>query len=53
MDALTVGGSENGGGVEHVSQMGSEDLDVFSDDGAGISTPTSWTDVGSQISEEY
>ena len=38
---------------EHASQMGSEDLDVLSDDGAGISTPDSWTEVGSQVSEDY
>ena len=38
---------------EHVSQIGSDDLDVLSEVGPGISTPGSWTDVGSQISEEY
>ena len=40
------------GSGEHASQMGSEDLDVMSDDGARISTPGSWTEVGSQISED-
>jgi len=48
----TVTGPRNGS-EEHVSQIGSEDLDVFSDDGAGISTPGSWTEVGSQISEDH
>ena len=38
---------------EHASQMGSEDIDVLSDDGAGISTPGSWTEVGSQVSEDF
>ena len=36
---------------EHASQFGSEDMDVMSDDGARISTPGSWTEVGSQVSE--
>lgn len=42
------------GSEEHVSQTGSEDFDGLSksDDGAGISTPGSWTEVGSQFSED-
>lgn len=38
---------------EHASQIGSEDLDMMSDDEGGISTPGSWTEVGSQVSEPY
>ena len=38
---------------EHASQIGSEDMDVMSDDGAQISTPSSWTEVGSQFSDDY
>lgn len=40
---------------EHASQVGSEDMDmdVLSDDEAMISTPLSWTEVGSQVSEDY
>lgn len=45
-------GSRTGTG-EHASQMGSENLDVVSDDERGISTPGSWTEVGSQVSEDY
>lgn len=45
-------GSQTGSG-EHASQMGSEEMDVLSEDGIGISTPGSWTEVGSQVSEEY
>lgn len=45
-------GSQAGSG-EHASQMGSEDLDVISEDGRGINTPGSWTEVGSQVSEDY
>ena len=45
-------GSQAGSG-EHASQAGTEDMDVLSDDdGPGISTPGSWTDVGSQVSED-
>jgi len=44
-------GSQIGSG-EHTSQIGSEDLDMMSDDGAHISTPGSWTEVGSQVSED-
>jgi len=44
--------SEAGTG-EHASQAGTEDMEVMSDDEAGISTPSSWTEVGSQVSEEY
>lgn len=40
------------GGEEHQSQVDSEDLDMMSDDGARINTPGSWTEVGSQISED-
>ena len=45
-------GSHAGTG-EHASQVGSEDMDVMSDDEARISTPGSWTEVGSQVSEDY
>lgn len=38
---------------EHASQAGAEDLGVMSDNEAGISTPSSWTEVGSQMSEDY
>ena len=38
---------------EHASQVGSEDMNVMSDDEARISTPSSWTEVGSQVSEDY
>ena len=41
------------GSFEHASQVGSEDMDVMSDDEAQISTPDSWTEVGSQFSEDY
>lgn len=41
------------GSCEHVSQVASEDLDVMSDDEAKISTPGSWTEVASQVSEDY
>ena len=48
--ALTPTISESG---EHVSQLGgSEDMDVMSEIG-GISTPGSWTEVGSDSGEEY
>lgn len=47
-----IDGSHAGTG-EHASQIGSEDLDVMSDDEAGISTPGSWMEVGSQVSEGY
>jgi hypothetical protein len=52
MDEQTNEGSVADSG-EHASQADSEDLDVMSDNGAGISTPGSWTDVGSQVSEDY
>lgn len=45
-------GSHTGTG-EHASQVGSEDMDVLSDDEAGVSTPGSWSEVGSQVSEGY
>ena len=45
-------GSHAGTG-EHASQVGSEDMGVMSDDEAQISTPGSWTEVGSQVSEDY
>lgn len=41
--------SESG---EHVSQIGSDDLDVLSEID-GISTPGSWTEAGSVSSEDY
>ena len=47
--ALTPTVSESG---EHVSQIGSEDMDVMSEIG-GISTPGSWTEVGSDSGEEF
>lgn len=47
-----IDGSYAGTG-EHASQVGSEDLDVMSDDEARVSTPGSWTEVGSQVSEDY
>ena len=46
-DTPTV--SESG---EHVSQIGSEDVDVLSEFG-GVSTPGTWTEVGSVTSEDY
>ncbi|KAG6997742.1 hypothetical protein G7Y79_00038g075010 [Physcia stellaris] len=46
---LTPTASESG---EHVSQIGSEDMDVMSEIG-GISTPGSWTEVGSDSGEEF
>ena len=52
LEAITAG-SQSGNSGEHASQIGSEDLDVLSDDGAGINTPSSWTEVGSQVSEDY
>ncbi|KAK0507447.1 hypothetical protein JMJ35_009970 [Cladonia borealis] len=48
-----TGGGEQADTGEHASQMGSEDLDVISEDGRGVNTPGSWTDVGSQVSEDY
>jgi len=47
LDTPTV--SESG---EHVSQMGSDDMDVLSDFG-GASTPGTWTEVGSVVSEDF
>lgn len=47
-----IEGSHAGTG-EHASQVGSEDMDVMSDDEARASTPGSWTEVGSQVSEDY
>ena len=41
--------SESG---EHISQMGSEDMDVLSEFG-GVSTPGTWTEVGSVVSDDY
>lgn len=38
---------------EHASQADTEDVEVMSDDEAGINTPSSWTEVGSQVSEDY
>jgi len=46
-DTPTV--SESG---EHVSQMGSDDMDVLSEFG-GVSTPGTWTEVGSVVSEDF
>ena len=47
-----IGGSHAGTG-EHASQFGSEDMDVMSEDEARVSTPGSWTEVGSHVSEDY
>jgi len=47
LDTPTV--SESG---EHVSQLGSDDMDVLSDFG-GVSTPGTWTEVGSVVSEDF
>ena len=38
---------------EHADQFGSEDMDVMSEDEVRVSTPGSWTEVGSQVSEDY
>ena len=51
MENHTVGSHAETG--EHASQVVSENMDVMSDDGARISTPGSWTEVGSQVSEDY
>ena len=51
MDNHTDGSHAETG--EHASQIGSEDMDVMSDDEARISTPSSWTEVGSQFSDDY
>ncbi len=48
-----VGEGSQADSGEHASQTGSEDLDVISEDGRGINTPGSWTEVGSQVSEDY
>ena len=37
--------------IEHASQAGTEDPDVMSEFG-GINTPSTWTEVGSQVSDE-
>ena len=36
---------------ENASQIGSEDMDMMSDDDIRVSTPDTWTEVGSQVSE--
>lgn len=46
--AATPTASESG---EHVSQYGSDDMDVMSE--MGISTPGSWTEVGSDSGDEF
>ena len=51
MENHTVGSHAETG--EHASQVGSENMDAMSDDGARFSTPGSWTEVGSQVSEDY
>ena len=38
--------------VEHASQAGTEDADVMSEFEEGINTPSTWTEIGSQFSEE-
>lgn len=45
-------GSHAGTG-EHASQVGSENMDFMSDDEAQVSTPGSWTEVGSHVSVNY
>lgn len=52
MEEQTREDSQAGSG-EHASQMGSEDLDVISEEGRDVNTPGSWTEVGSQVSEDY
>lgn len=47
--ALTPTVSESG---EHISQIGSEDMDVMSEIG-GISTPGSWTEIGSDSGDDF
>ena len=47
-----TGASHTGTG-EHASQVGSEDLDVMSDDEARVSTPGSWTEVESQVDDDH
>jgi len=49
MEGVTVR-SQSGSG-EHASLIGSEYLDMMSEDEIRISTPGSWTEVGSQVSE--
>lgn len=58
-DSLSIQHSKSGASTptvsesgEHVSQIGSEDMDVLSEFG-DISTPGSWTEVGSVSSEDY
>lgn len=38
--------------IEHASQAGTEDIDVASSFGEDIVTPSTWTEVGSQVSED-
>ena len=38
--------------VDHISQAGTDGLDILSEFGDGISTPGTWTEVGSQVSED-
>ena len=38
--------------IEHASQAGTEDMDVMSEFEEGINTPSTWTEVGSQVSEQ-
>ncbi|KAL9100618.1 MAG: hypothetical protein Q9163_004034 [Psora crenata] len=40
------------GSLEHASQVGTDDMDIMSEFGDGINTPGTWTEVGSQVSEE-
>ena len=39
--------------AEHISQAGTEEVDIMSELGDGISTPGTWTEVGSQVSEDW
>ena len=44
--------SSVGDSIEHASQAGTEDIDVASSFGEDIVTPSTWTEVGSQVSED-
>ena len=44
--------SSVGGSMEHASQAGTEDMEFASSFGDDIVTPSTWTEVGSQVSED-
>jgi len=48
-DSVSLAGS--GEDIAAMSEVGSHDFDVLSEDGDGIVTPSSWTEVGSTVSE--